>query len=78
MNTYPTTNWKARLAVGAVTITVAAGLLEVVTSGFLHPSADAVAARERVIAAQADQADRIRALESHEVKAAQVGTTTQN
>jgi len=78
MNAYATSNWKARLAVGAVTIAVAAGLLEVVTSGFLHPSADAVAARERVIAAQADQADRIRALESHEVKAAQVGTTTQN
>ena len=45
MNTYPTTNWKARLAVGAVTIAVAAGLLEVVTSGFLYPSADATAAR---------------------------------
>ena len=76
MNTYPTTNWKARLAVGAVTIAVAAGLLEVVTSGFVHPSAAAMAARERVIASQANQAERIRALESHELKAAQVGNAT--
>ena len=62
MNTYQATSRKARIAAAALSLTVVAALLEVVASGFLHPNQESVAARQQVIAAQAEQVARSRAL----------------
>ena len=73
MNTYQATSRKARIAAAALSLTVVAALLEVVASGFLHPNQESVAARQQVIAAQAEQVARSRALSSGEVKSAEAG-----
>ncbi len=70
MNRYESTTWKWKLAMAAVAVCISAGLLEAVTDGMSHPDATALAARQRVIAAQAEQVERARALERGEVKAA--------
>lgn len=72
MKTYQATTCKTRIAAAAVSIAIVAALLEVLASGFVHPDPDAVMARQQVIAAQAEQIARARALANGEVKAAQV------
>jgi len=71
MKAYKTTNWQAKIVLGAVTIAISALLLEGLANRFVYPSAEAVEARRTVIAAQAQYLDRARALVGGEVKAAQ-------
>lgn len=73
MNEYKTTGSKAKLVIGTAALAVTATLLEVVASAFVHPAPEAVAQRQTVIAAQADQAERALALINGEVKAASSG-----
>jgi hypothetical protein len=68
MKTYQATYTKFRIAAAIVSLAIAAGLLEMVAGGFLHPDAQSVAARRDWIAEQADQAARARALADGEVK----------
>ena len=70
--TYTTTNWKTKIAMGAVTIALVAGLLEVVASGFLYPAPESIAMRQQVIAAQAERIEKARELHNGEVKAAEL------
>ena len=72
MNYTTTTTWKAKLIIGAVTIAIVAGLLELVTSGFMYPAPEAVATRQQVITMQASQVEKARELRNGEVKAAEV------
>lgn len=73
MNTFEATTRKTRIAAAALSLSVVAALLEVVASGFLHPNPESVAARQQVIAAQAEQVARSRALSNGEVKSAEAG-----
>ncbi|HEY1325353.1 MAG TPA: hypothetical protein VGI14_00340 [Casimicrobiaceae bacterium] len=68
MKSYQATYTKFRIAAAVVALAIAAGLLEAMTSGFLHPDPQTVAARRDWIAAEADQAARARALADGEVK----------
>jgi len=70
MKRYATTNWKARIVFGAATIAVAVAVLESVAGGMRYPDQDMLAARRQMIAAQAEQVERLRALQDGQVKAA--------
>ena len=69
---YTTTTWKAKVIIGAVTIAIVAGLLELVISGFMYPAPEAVAARQQMITTQAYHVEKARELRNGEVKAAEV------
>ena len=73
MNRYQATSRKTRIAAAVLSIAIVAALLEVVTSGFVHPDPDTVMARQQVIATQAEQVARARALSNGEVKSAEAG-----
>jgi len=70
MKSYTPMTWPAKAAAAAVTVAIVAVLLESVTAGFVHPAPEAIAARKAVIAAQADQVEKARALNAGQLKAA--------
>ena len=68
MNTFrPLRLWQ-RLAFALVTLVVGAGALELVAGAMKYPDPEAMAARERVIAMQAERAQQIRALAHGEMR----------
>ena len=70
MNAYNPISWKKKLVLAALTLTISAGVLEVVAGSMLFPSADSVAARVQVLAAQSESAAQIRAIEEGSVRIA--------
>ena len=74
MNRYEPMNWQWKLVMAVVAIAVSAGLLDAVADGMNRPDATALAVRRQVIAAQADEVDRRRALERGEIKAAEANS----
>ena len=70
MNAYNPISWKKKAVLAAVTLVVAGGVLEVVTSSMLYSDPETMAVRERVIAAQSERAQRIRELSQGEVRVA--------
>ena len=76
MNAYNPISWKKKAVLAAVTLVVAAGVLEVVTSSMMYPDPETMAVRERVLAAQSERAQQIRELSRGEVRVAD--TTTGN
>ena len=76
MNAYNPTSWKKKAVLAAVTLVVATGVLEAVTSSMIHPDPETMAVRERVLAAQSERAQQIRELSRGEVRVAD--TTTGN
>ena len=70
MNAYNPISWKKKAVLATVTLVVAAGVLEAVTSSMLYPDPQQMAVRERVLAAQSDRAQQIRELARGEVRVA--------
>jgi hypothetical protein len=70
MNAYNPISWKKKAVLAAVTLVVAGGVLEAVTSSMLYPDPEAMAVRERVLAAQSERAQQIRELSRGEVRVA--------
>jgi len=70
MKAFQGTTRKPRIAAAALSLAIVAGLLEAVIGGFLYPDPEAMSVRRGVIAAQADQVARARALANGEIKAA--------
>jgi hypothetical protein len=70
MNAYNPISWKKKVVLAAVTLVVAGAVLEVVTSSMMFPDPEAMAVRERVLAAQSDRAQQIRELSRGEVRVA--------
>lgn len=68
MNAYNPTSLGRKIVIAAVTLMVGAGVLEVVAGAMTHPDPGAMAARQRVIAMEADRAQQIRALERGEIR----------
>ncbi len=68
MNAYNPTSLGKKIVIAAVTLVVGAGVLEFVAGAMTHPDPDAMAARQRVIAMEADRAQQIRALERGEIR----------
>jgi hypothetical protein len=67
MSPYTTMTWTAKLVIAAMTIALAAGLLEWVVGGMLSADPDSVAARKQTIEAQAERVHQTRALQSGHV-----------
>ena len=76
MKAYNPTSWKKKAMLATVTLVVAAGVLESLTSSMIHPDPQTMAVRERVLAAQSERAQQIRELARGEVRVAD--TTTGN
>jgi hypothetical protein len=70
MNAYNPISWKKKAVLATVTLVVAAGVLEAVTCAMLYPDPEAMAVRERVLAAQSERAQQIRELARGEVRVA--------
>lgn len=70
MNAYNPTSLKKKIALAAMTLGVAVGVLEAVTNSMLHPDPETMAVRERVIAMQSERAAQIRELQRGEVRVA--------
>ena len=70
MNAYNPISWKKKAVLAAITLVVAGGVLEAVTSSMLYPDPEAMAVRERVLAAQSERAQQIRELSQGEVRVA--------
>jgi hypothetical protein len=70
MNAYNPISWKKKVVLAAVTLVVAGGVLEAVTSSMKYPDPEAMAVRERVLAAQSERAQQIRELSRGEVRVA--------
>lgn len=73
MNAYNPTSWKKKAIMATITLGVAVGALEAVTSSMLHPDPETMAVRERVIAMQSERAAQIRELSRGEVRVADAG-----
>ncbi len=74
MNAYNPISWKKKAVMAAVTLVVAAGVLEAVTGPMVNPDPETLAMRERVIAAQGERAAQLRELQRGEVRVAGVMT----
>lgn len=72
MKTYDAIGWKRKVVFLAATIAIAVGGLEMVTRGMTHPDPDTLAARQQFIAAEAERAGQIRALEKGEIRYATI------
>jgi hypothetical protein len=70
MNAYNPISWKKKIVLAAVTLVVAGGVLEAVTSSMKYPDPETMAVRERVLAAQSERAQQIRELSRGEVRVA--------
>ena len=70
MNAYNPISWKKKAVLAAVTLVVAGGVLEAVTSSMMYPDPETMAVRERVLAAQSERAQQIRELSRGEVRVA--------
>ena len=70
MNAYNPISWKKNALLATVTLVLAAGVLEAVTCSMLYPDPEAMAVRERVLAAQSERAQQIRELARGEVRVA--------
>ena len=74
MNAYNPISWKKKLAFATLTISVAAGVLELVAGAMKFPDPATMAVREQVLAVQSERAAQIRALQNGEI---QVATTAE-
>jgi len=74
MNAYNPTSWTKKAVFATLTLVVAAGVLEAVTSSMLYPDSETMAVRERVLAAQSERAHQIRELSRGEVRVADTAT----
>ena len=72
MKTYDAIGWKQKVVFTAATIALAVGGLELVVGGMINPDPDTLAARAQFIAAEAQRAGQIRALEKGEIRYATV------
>ena len=70
MNTYNPISWKKKLVFAALTLALAAGVLELVAGAMKFPDPETMAVREQVLAAQSDRARQIRELSQGEVRVA--------
>jgi hypothetical protein len=70
MNAYQPISWKKKAVFAAITLVVAAGVLESVTGSMLYPDRQTMAVRERFIAAQGERPQQIRELARGEVRVA--------
>ena len=70
MNAYNPISWTRKAVIAAVTLIVAAGVLEAVTGSMMYPDAQTMAVRERVFAAQSERAQQLRELSRGEVRVA--------
>jgi hypothetical protein len=70
MNAYNPTSWKKKVVLAAVTLVVAGGVLEALTSSMMYPDPETMAVRERALAAQSERAQKIRELARGEVRVA--------
>lgn len=68
MNAYNPTSLGKKIVIAAVTLVVGSGVLEIVAGAMTHPDPGAIAARQHVIAMEADRAQQIRALERGEIR----------
>ena len=75
MNAYNPTSWKKKIVLAAATLSVSAGVLEVVTSSMMYPNPEAMAVRDRVLASQSERAQQLREMQRGEVRIA--GSITQ-
>jgi len=72
MNTYGATGWKHKIVFVAATTALVVGGLELVVRGMMHPDPGTLAVRQQFIAAEAERAGQIRALENGEIRFATV------
>jgi len=75
MNAYNPINWKKKAVLAAVTLVVAAGVLEAVTGSMMFPDPEATSVRERVLAAQSERAQQIRELSRGEMRVADTASS---
>jgi len=75
MNAYNPINWKKKAVLAAVTLVVAAGVLEAVTGSMMFPDPEATTVRERVLAAQSERALQIRELSRGEMRVADTASS---
>jgi hypothetical protein len=74
MNAYNPISWKKKAVAAALTLVLAAGVLEAVTGSMMYPDPERMAVRERVLAAQSERAAQIRELARGEVRVADTTT----
>jgi hypothetical protein len=70
MNAYQPVSSKKKALFAVITLVVAAGVLEGVTSSMLHPDPETMSVRGRFIADQSERAQQIRELSRGEVRVA--------
>jgi len=74
MNAYEPISRSKKIACAAVTLVIAASVLELVAGAMKFPDAETIAVREQVIATQSERAARIRELARGELRVADRAT----
>ena len=74
MNAYEPISRSKKIACAAVTLVIAAGVLELVAGAMKFPDAETMAVREQVIAAQSERAAQIREIARGELRVADSAT----
>jgi hypothetical protein len=72
MKTYNPSKWRHKLAIFGLTVIIGIGVLELVAGAMKFPNPEAMAVRERALAAQSERAHQLRSLQQGEVRMAEI------